>query len=270
MRDPLGRISLVDPLEVYVPAEDPLKRVRLPALKGNGDNFTKGPDGRFTGSTPAGGSSSGSEGTGRLDPESSGVAAAARDLRAEAEAAEPQITADMQAIAEVSGGRLEGLDFRLKSESSLARKLATDPDYVAKEMTLEERSAAVKDSVRYTQILTPENYADGVRESLDEAHNLGYETTTSNAWSRPDGYAGFHATLSKEGQPRVELQFHTAESFKAKEFGDPEHGVPASHVIYEKLRVETNPSTRASLERQVAALWAPVRASMGNFTLGLP
>ena len=40
--------------------------------------------------------------------------------------AEQSVTPDMQRIADRSGGSLEGLDFRLKSEESLKRKLATE------------------------------------------------------------------------------------------------------------------------------------------------
>lgn len=246
----------------------PAAVARSTTLRAYDDDQPRDEGGRWT--SGGGGGAAAPAATGYLERDSPEVKAAAGRLRGAAERSEPKITADMRALEEVSGGKLIGLDFRLKSEGSLARKLATDPDYVEQGLTLEEREARVKDSVRYTLELDEENYASGAQAAIDAARAQGYDVTTSNAWARGEGYAGYHATLRAEGQPAVELQFHTAASFTAKEIGNPEAGIPASHVLYEALREETNPGRVAELKGQIAALWAPVRAGMPAGALSMP
>lgn len=217
-----------------------------------------------------GGGGGGSDTTGRLDAESEDVQSAAGRLRGDAERIEPRVTADMHDLESVSGGELVGLDARLKSQGSLARKLATDPDYVAGGLTLGEREAKIKDSIRYTIQLDEDRYEEGARAALDEARGKGYTVTTKNAWKeRSSGYAGFHASLSKEGEPTIELQFHTATTFRAKEFGFPDRGLPASHVLYEELRVETDPVKASAIQAKVDALWGPIRAGAPRGALNL-
>lgn len=190
------------------------------------------------------------------------IVKAAGRLSAASIAAEPAITADMHVIASVGGGELEGLDFRLKSDESIRRKLATDSDFAGKQMPVHQREAAMKDVNRYTQIYSEHEYSAGVERSRVKAEELGYHVTPKNGWRDNDsGYAGYHMTLRKEGFPPVELQFHTKASFRAKEIGDPPR-VPASHKLYESLRTTRYKPKKLRIQAEIDALWAPIRATM--------
>ncbi|MFE0135827.1 hypothetical protein ACFWY6_30285, partial [Streptomyces sp. NPDC059037] len=162
----------------------------------------------------------------RLSP---GDNATADDFMRQSAEAEPRITDTLQQITHnVDDGRLIGLDYRLKGEDSLKRKLATQL------INQPERSAQsalgkVKDSIRYTVEFPSPHYAPGVQQAVDTLRAQGFESVTfKNTWDSP-GYKGINSTWLDPATGRIfEVQFHTPESFVAK---------MDTHVLYEKGRL---------------------------------
>ena len=76
----------------------------------------------------------------------------------------------------------------------------------------------INDILRFTQIFDPQELAQGVNESLAQYESLGYTVQkVKNTWEDDTNpYNGINAALiSPQGQ-RLEVQFHTQESFQVK------------------------------------------------------
>ena len=148
---------------------------------------------------------------------------------------EKAITEDMKAL-QVDGSFLAGLEHRLKSEGSLSRKIQKDFNDGIKQnkaSTYEEVASEIGDAVRYTLILDPNNYANGVINSLTELEGKGYKVLKfKNFWKNAKGYKGINVTLQSPDGTKMELQFHTEDSFFTKE--------TLTHLLYEIEREETN------------------------------
>ncbi|MGA5650288.1 hypothetical protein [Streptomyces seoulensis] len=143
--------------------------------------------------------------------------------------AEPRITDTLQrTTGDVGQGRLIGLEYRLKGEESLKRKLATAL-LERPNATAEGLLHGIKDSVRYTIEFPASNYSQGVQRAVDSLRSQGFENVTfKDTWSSP-GYKGINSTWKDPVSGQVfEVQFHTPESFAAKMDG---------HLLYEKERL---------------------------------
>lgn len=162
----------------------------------------------------------------RLSPEEN---AATGQFMDRALTTEPHITEALRAAAgHVEHGRLNGLEYRLKGEDSLKRKVATalleDP-----ELTPERALANIRDSLRYTVEIPTRDYSHGVQQAVDELRARGFENVTfKNTWEG-SGYKGINSTWRDPSTGQVfEVQFHTPESFAAK---------MDTHILYEKGRL---------------------------------
>lgn len=162
----------------------------------------------------------------RLSP---GDNATADDFMRHSAEAEPRITDTLQQITRnVDDGRLIGLEYRLKGEDSLKRKLATqlidEP-----ERTAQSALGKVRDSIRYTVEFPSPHYAPGVQQAVDTLRAQGFENVTfKNTWDSP-GYKGINSTWRDPATGRIfEVQFHTPQSFVTK---------MDTHVLYEKGRL---------------------------------
>ena len=172
------------------------------------------------------------------DARSPEAAKAAQRLRSAAERVEPEITALLQKVADEAGGRLVGLEYRLKSTDSLARKIDTD----AKAEYDGNREAAahnVSDAVRYTLEVSGDGYLQSARSVFERLREDGWAVKVKNFWLRGDPYDGINAKLEKGGV-KVEFQVHTPESFETKEF--------KLHSFYEKYR-------SSKIDRERVLLW---------------
>jgi hypothetical protein len=142
---------------------------------------------------------------------------------------EPTISSDLRAVERENryGGWLEGFDRHLKDEDRLKEKVAErlegEPD-----KTPAEIFRAVPDAIRYTFCLGPETYTQGyydIKERLESRRYQMYESR--NSWNGAE-YKGINARwVTPEGQ-RFEVQFHTPESFHAKQY--------ITHDAYERIR----------------------------------
>jgi hypothetical protein len=123
---------------------------------------------------------------------------------------------------------MKGLEFRLKSPESLTRKIATD--MADDGVSAAAAAADIADAVRYTATFPTDKLADAVKATLDRLQAEGCGTTKLlNTWlDDRASYKGINVQLrDATGQP-FELQFHTPESYLAKEVG--------THKIYEAMR----------------------------------
>jgi hypothetical protein len=156
--------------------------------------------------------------------------AQAKDAIAQVQQTEKSMTKDMAAVARENtcGARLAGLEFRLKGEDRLKEKLAEkvkhEPDRTPADALRE-----ISDAIRYTFCLEPDNYTDGYKELKQRLEASEYRMTYSrNHWRDDPEYKGINTRwVGPEGQ-RFEIQFHTPESFHAKQ--------RVTHVSYERSR----------------------------------
>ncbi|WP_206439214.1 hypothetical protein [Streptomyces scabichelini] len=162
----------------------------------------------------------------RLSPEEN---AATGQFMDRAVATEPRITEAIQAAAgRVEHGKLNGLEYRLKGEDSLKRKVATALLEDAR-LTPDRALANTRDSLRYTVEIPTRDYSHGVQQAVNELRARGFENVTfKNTWGG-SGYKGINSTWRDPSTGQIfEVQFHTAESFVAK---------MDTHVLYEKGRL---------------------------------
>lgn len=156
--------------------------------------------------------------------------------------AEPTISADVQRVEQENkhGGWLEGFANRLKGDRRLKEKVAErlegEPDKTPVEILRN-----VTDAIRYTFCLRSETYSRGYYEIKDRLESCGdrmYESR--NSWDGA-GYKGINTRWVTSEERRFEVQFHTPESFHAKQY--------VTHHAYERLRnPRTSDDERAELK----------------------
>jgi hypothetical protein len=156
---------------------------------------------------------------------------------------EPRISADMRAIERENayGGWLEGFEFRLKGDDRLKEKIVEGLATIGPDASPKEILEQIPDAVRYTFCLRPETYARGYYDIKERLESLGYEMYQSkNSWDAAE-YKGINTRwMTQQGQ-RFEVQFHTPESFHAKQY--------VTHGAYERIRSPlTSDAEREELE----------------------
>lgn len=76
---------------------------------------------------------------------------------------EPTITQELVNLTELKGGKMEGLDFRLKSKESLTRKLA-----------FEGVNVPMNDVLRYTVIFEESNFTKNTLDIIEQLKRKGF------------------------------------------------------------------------------------------------
>jgi hypothetical protein len=176
-----------------------------------------------------------------LDPEQHGQA---KDVIAMVQRREEALTEGVGQTERESGcgGWLEGLEHRLKGEDRLKEKIADLLETGAPDATTGEILRQIPDAIRYTFCAESDNYKEVYWDIKERLQGCGYEMLYSeNHWSDTQ-YKGINSRwITPEGQ-RFEVQFHTAESFHAKQY--------ITHEAYERLR---NPLTQDDERRELMA-----------------
>lgn len=151
---------------------------------------------------------------------------------------------------------MEGLDFRFKSEDSLARKITTET-LNSPGQPLDISGNLMNDVLRYTMMLDEGSYARGAQDTLDQLRADGFEISRiNNAWARETGYQGLNVTVQTPDGHKFELQFHTEASFNAKEH--------LTHALYEELRLLPDGSPRAmEIQQEMNEIFAQVPVPEG-------
>ena len=194
---------------------------------------------------------------GNLMPRSPEASSEATSLRARSEALEPATTAMVTKMAAEHGGEMTGLEQRLKTADSLARKI--DADAVKEHGGDREAAAAsVSDSIRYTTVFDNDTYTAGAAATLKSLEADGYSIRAKNFWSDGDDYQGMNVKATKDGVT-VELQFHTRDSVRVKE--------TQLHPVYEEYRKSTDNTKRRELWDKMVGIASTIPKPAGYATL---
>lgn len=180
-------------------------------------------------------------------------------------AAEPRITADMQTIETARpGARLEGLEYRLKGDESMYRKVATELDQMAPGAPAGPVVGSMKDSIRYTFVVSKDAYVDGVNGIIHDLTAKGYEPSgpLKNTWGS-DGYQGINSNWVDPQSGRIiEVQFHTDASLAAK---------MEAHGLYEQSRLPgLDSETVARLNAEQSEIFGRVEQPEGATGIDWP
>jgi hypothetical protein len=141
--------------------------------------------------------------------------------------AEALITSRVEDTERASRGYLAGKEFRLKERDRLKDKVATDLATNI-DADLDEVVASVHDGVRYTLQYDNTEYTSGVQADVAQMKAQGFELIRlKNLWNDTE-YKGINSQWRDgESGQAFEMQFHTRESFEAKQ---------VTHKAYERLR----------------------------------
>ena len=135
---------------------------------------------------------------------------------------EPAITEKVKEVADDIGLEPYGLENRIKSRKRYAEKL---------EANLSNGKKEVNDILRYTLgTEKPAELVEKMNAAIEKFSDSGYNTTVlKNTWNDSmNPYKGVNTTVVTPGNQKFEMQYHTKESYDAKE---------NMHKLYEKQRV---------------------------------
>lgn len=166
------------------------------------------------------------------------------------EQAQADILPAVERVAAADAGRhLVGLENWLKGEDRLKEKIATEVN--AKPwLTIGQALSEVSDAVRFTLAYSAGHYAEGVLLDTERLKAEGFELIKLKKLWGGDQYKGINSQWRRpDSGVRFEVQFHTPESYEAKQL---------THWAYERLRGSgVSPAERRELEayqRQVNRL----------------
>ena len=144
---------------------------------------------------------------------------------------EPTITADINKIATKAGGKLVGLENRLKSPSSIKRKIEAEvADGFSKSLSLNK----IRDAIRYTTVFKENDFVTRYKAMQYLLAIEGYKTiVVKNTWKNDSVYKGVNTFIQNEDGDVFEMQYHTQQSFDVK------NGL--LHKLYEKFRDPKTP-----------------------------
>lgn len=204
----------------------------------------------------------------------------AKELLEQVVRTEPLITADLREIALEISAEVIGLEYKFKSEESLTRKIAEtsfknikrliEANYaqkIAVAKAIEISAEKNNDALRYTFVLSSDNYVFGFKQALQKLkarHFKVSENTIWNAWKNigtlfDKGYRGINATIISSQDQLFELQFHTRSSYKLK---------VETHFLYEELRLlKTSPERKSEIVKELRKSAQTVRIPKGVKTL---
>lgn len=139
---------------------------------------------------------------------------------------EPTITADINNIATKAGGKLVGLENRLKSPYSIKRKIEDEvADGFSKSLSLNK----IRDAIRYTTVFKENDFVTRYKAMQYLLAIEGYKTiVVKNTWKNDSVYKGVNTFIQNEDGDVFEMQYHTQQSFDVK------NGL--LHKLYEKFR----------------------------------
>ena len=175
-----------------------------------------------------------------------------------ARANEPRITMDMLDIANRLGTSMEGLEYSVKTASSIKSKIdrKTNKALEAGETPKQdfEYVSETGDLLRYTEVVNHDEMADKVRDTVALLEEKGYTLDEiDNKYLNKDGrYKAVHLNATSPSGQAFEIQVHSQETLAASR---------ATHKMYEEWR---NPET--STERK-AELYTSIKSTYDSLPL---
>ena len=162
--------------------------------------------------------------SGRITEYEQNITDTTKRLLEKATAAEPKITKDLQRIVNDTHGTIDydvgngktSLDYRLKTEESLKRKVTSD---FLDGYDLEYIESHIYDNVRYTDLVKGDFLVGDYAQIQDRLDAIGYKilrvkNTLGNSGA---AYRGLNTVIETPDGYKFELQFHTPESIDIKE-----------------------------------------------------
>lgn len=178
-----------------------------------------------------------------------GVSKKAQDAYDTARKNEKNITKDCVSIASEIGVQMSGLDFSVKTASSVADKIERakkeDRENGVPERSDEEIVSDMWDIVRYTGIGAHNDLVKHTVDVMDQFEKNGYQIVECvNKYTIPNTtYKGIHLAVKSPDGQMFEYQVHSEESLRVKNI---------NHKLYEEARnVRTSPERRAYLEAEM-------------------
>ena len=173
----------------------------------------------------------------------------AKKIHAKARKKEAKITSDVVSAAQKAGSKMYGLEHKLKTKDSIARKIKTDS--IEKDISLEESANDIKDAVRYTTVSTEKNFVSNYNKVKKTLESKGYKEERCKNYfdlyrQGKVKHKSVQSIFSDKDGYKFEIQFQTPKSQKAKDAKVP---------IYEERRKPGNSADKnAELERRMEAL----------------
>jgi SPP1 gp7 family putative phage head morphogenesis protein len=185
---------------------------------------------------------------------------AANNLRDSARVAEPKITRDVIDLSKEHGGEMVGLEYRVKTQSSLAEKIQTTARDNATNVAVESRN--MRDVIRYTMVKPEVGYIDMTNNVIIDLRSQGYTVRVINNWKPGSPYLGVNAQIVSPTGQMFELQFHTPKSLISKD---------KTHTLYKSIRNTRDPLVIDRIDKEMIAIAKSVPFPKGDVSnLGDP
>ena len=196
------------------------------------------------------------------DPVLHGRSAEAQYLYDKARANEKHITPEMLRIAGELGGKMVGLQYSVKTASSVEDKIQRRLKDSRGSKSDVQIVAEMGDLVRYTLEVEHGNLVPATRGTIAKLQELGYTVKKlDNRFLVPNAsYMGIHLDVVAPQGQLFELQIHSPDSRAIKD---------ATHEKYEEARsVDTHPKRAKEILEEMRGEWAklPRPAGIENLT----
>ena len=173
-----------------------------------------------------------------------------------ARASEPAITMDMLEIADELGTSMEGLEYSVKTASSIKSKIERKADTAIRQGKLPKSDVEyvqeTGDLIRYTQIVPHNRMAAMTNRTIALLQTKGYVLEkVDNKYLNPNGrYKAIHLDIANAQGVHFEMQIHSLETLSANR---------ATHAMYEEWRSPDTPAERKEqLYEDIRSVYAAV------------
>jgi hypothetical protein len=190
-----------------------------------------------------------------IESEHAQVADATIDALLEAKHHEANMTSQLLASVGAGPGTLVGLEWRLKSPRSLARKIGDRA--IERGLTPAQAAGQLTDTIRYTIVTAKQtDLIPTLIRATDVLVNNGWTVLEAEeSFVQGNPYKGIHLILSGSTGHRCEVQFHTLAAFERKQLG---------HTDYETYRdIELPLPVRIEAFNKSVELWSDVPTPPG-------
>ena len=184
---------------------------------------------------------------------------------------EPLVTSALSRTTEQLGTSLIGLEYSVKTASSVEDKLQRKQkqskkagwEQQGKPFSPEEELLRFKDILRYTEICEHDAITETTQKTIDAMTGQNYMLSgVKNYYTHPfptTGYKGIHLNFISPYGQEIEVQVHSESSFSAKQHG---------HELYEKIRsVSTPKNEKETLAKELRQIHEAVNDPPGITTI---